>query len=64
MKQPKPIKITTKAADAEISICSFRDKYFKSYIRIDWNPTEYGFIEDRDIKRLKAWCEDCLRKRK
>lgn len=70
MKPPKPIKIKTgTSADLRIAIVGTNWKDATSYLSFrdylsegNWKP--YGYIEDRDIKRLMKWCQLCLKGRK
>lgn len=69
MKNPKSINFRFVTGWAQLKIIGFRGDS-KPYLVLDTGnldspePTRYGYMEDRDIKRLKAWCEDALRKRK
>lgn len=68
MKQPKPIKTTLGVGDLthqiELNVRGFRTKY-KPYLTVDCitngNLMAGGFIEDRDLRRLKRWVDDCLK---
>lgn len=65
MKKPKPIVVRTPGIHLELKCVGFRSKDSRPYLSFDSDrPGVHGYIEDRDIKRLKAWCEDALRKRK
>lgn len=58
MSKPRSIKTRGMLrARSEIHLIGGQRPYlFISKLGLD----EGGFIEDRDIKRLKKWCEKCL----
>lgn len=59
-KKPAPIRARMANVAVSITVNGFRNKSHRPYLHIETGKFGYGFIEDRDIKRLKAWCEDCL----
>lgn len=65
---PKPIKIkSSNGSDAiSLKIVGYKNNDSIPYISFEdiRNPNTYGYIEDRDIKRLLKWCQDCLKSRK
>lgn len=64
MAKPKPIKARMIGGKLEINVIGFRDKTVGPYLSISTDLGGAGYIEDKDIKRLRAWCDDCLKKRK
>lgn len=70
MKKPKPINARFVSGWAQLKVVGFKSRDSRPYLVLEVGshsspePRVYGYIEDRDIKRLKAWCEDALRKRK
>lgn len=63
--KPMPLKIRTwSKRKMHILPVGFRDKDSLPYLIVETDDKHlYGYIEDKDIKRLKAWCDDCLKKR-
>jgi len=69
MRKPKPIKIRVTGGWGNLRVVGYKSKA-RPYLHIDIGhdgsaaPFRFGYIEDRDVRRLKNWCEDCLKKRK
>lgn len=64
MRKPRPIKL--KGLMAELSCNGYRDQDAKPYLFLlvkAWGSEFSGYILDRDVRRLRAWCDDCLRLR-
>ncbi len=60
---PKPIKVKGCKPPVEIQIKGYKNKTWQPYLYITGGSVN-GFIEDRDVKRLLKWCQDCLTPRK
>lgn len=63
MKKPKPILARMDNGGLAIRVVGFKEKDAEPYLVVETSYGRYGYIEDRDIKRLRAWCDDCLKKR-
>lgn len=71
MSKPRPIKLrrpSSQPHDVQLSIVGYKEKNTVPYLALFYGSNHIGgmlgYVEDRDVKRLKAWCEDALRKRK
>lgn len=64
MKRPKHIKARMTAGSVALHVVGYRNKNTKPYLTIETSTGAFGYIEDRDVKRLRAWCDDCLKLRR
>jgi hypothetical protein len=70
MSKPKTIKLRGSGKyPAEFFVIGYKNKDSKPYLALEvpdsfGHAAYYGYVKDRDIKRLKKWCEDCLKERK
>jgi hypothetical protein len=63
MSNPKLIRVNG-PGNLRIGVNGFRTNRL-SYLYVEkLNADSYGYVEDRDVKRLLKWCKDCLKKRK
>lgn len=58
---PKPIRVKSPAS---LKISLVPDPLPYLYVESGLYTDVYGYIEDRDVKRLLKWCERCLSSRK
>lgn len=67
MKNPKPINFRMVNGWAQLKVVGFKFKDSRPYLFLDIgnhsspDPLKYGYMEDRDLRRLKAWVDDCLK---
>lgn len=60
MKKPKPIKFRTTGLEIQIRLVGPNNRDSCPYIMVDTGRGTFGYIENRDIKRLARWCEVIL----
>lgn len=63
VRKPMPIR-TRGNYDLEITIIGYRSSESRPYLLVGPKGQINNWIKDRDIKRLLAWCKDCLKERK
>lgn len=64
---PRPIKFSMGSGWAKLRVIGINSASLNAYLSLavgqshSADTAQYGFIEDRDIKRLRDWCDACLR---
>ena len=65
MRAPKAIKAHCSINNRiYIKVVGLEDDEALPYLHVETSDgTTYGYIEDRDLKRLKRWCEECIKRK-